>query len=175
MFRPATKTTYLGATSTLPTLDNLLHAFGANASILKLAGDEPVTFDSDEQFKLHVKVTLAVWTERDWKGAWLKRKFAMTGEGDVRNLVHEVTRMVTELSDDVAFARGWVVIDIAEESSLAEEFLERRPDNHLTSFGIDRFNLVEPVARLDLLRNRLEFGTTCKRCSKWRDALALAA
>jgi len=99
----------------------------------------------------------------------------VTREGNVGDLVHEVTRMVTELSDDVALARWWVVIDIPEKSSLTEEFLQRRPDNHLTSFGINCLDLVESVAGLDLLRDWLESGTGCKRCSKRRDAFALAA
>jgi len=98
----------------------------------------------------------------------------VTRKGDVGNLVHEVTRVVAELSDDVALARGRSFIDVAEKSSLAEEFLERRPDNHLTSFGINCLDLVESVAGLDLLRDWLEFGTGCKRCSKRRDAFALA-
>ena len=74
MFRSATKsTTYLRPTSTLPALHNLLHTFCADASVLKLAGDEPVALNGNEKLELHVEVTLAVRTERNWKGARLRR------------------------------------------------------------------------------------------------------
>jgi hypothetical protein len=170
-----TTTTYLRPPSTFPSLHNLLDTLCADASVLELPSDEPVTFNRDEELKLHVEVTLAVRTEGDWKGARLKRESAVTREGNVRNLVHEVTRVVAELADDVALARWWILIGIAEKSSLAEEFLEGRPDNHFTSFWIDRFDFVDAVTRLDLLWDWLEFGTRCKRCSKRRDTFALAA